>query len=770
MTKKNFSEEETDTTDQALIYHEYTSLDKSARLPGKIEIHSTKRCLTQRDLSLAYSPGVAAPSLVIAKDPKKVADYTIRSNLVAVVTNGTAVLGLGNIGPLAAKPVMEGKGVLFKKFANINVFDIELNAKTPEEVIKACQMLEPTVGGINLEDIKAPDCFIIEQELRKTLTIPVFHDDQHGTAIIVAAAFCNGLLLTKKKASEMKIVFSGAGAAAIACAQLLMTFGVKKSNITLCDQKGVVHTKREGLDKHKAEFAQNTPHRTLREALRRADVFIGLSVGGLVSGDMIKPMAKNPLIFALANPVPEIGYQEAKKARPDAIVATGRSDFPNQVNNVLGFPSIFRGALDVQAKCINEEMKVAAAKALAALAREDVPDSVSQSYNGENFVFGPDYFIPKPLDHRVLLWVAPAVAEAAMKSKVARHKIDLQQYREGLAQTMDRSRHVMQIAVSKARQKLRDIVFVEGDHPRILKAAQHLYEEKIANPILIGDPKVIEATRKSINLHLKGIKIVNPQTSELRSKLAGEFFTLRQRHGMLLREAEQLMLRRTHFGMMLVECGYADGLVGGLSKPYPETIRPALQIIRMKNEFKVAAGLYIILVKDRVLFFADTTVNIEPTAEQLAEIALQTAERAEFLDIQPRIALISFSNFGSARAPVNERIQKALELIHQRRPDLVVDGEMQADTAVSAERLADYSFSKLKEPANVLIFPSLASGNIAYKLLQRLGNADVIGPILMGPRKPVHALQQGASVEEIVRMATIAAAEANTLNLKNVRR
>ncbi len=755
------SVDEAPADEQALIYHEYASLDKTHRQPGKIEVISTKRCLTQRDLSLAYSPGVAAPSLAIAKDPKKVSAYTARANLVAVVTNGTAVLGLGDIGPLAAKPVMEGKGVLFKKFSNINVFDIELNAKTPEEVIKACQMLEPTVGGINLEDIKAPDCFIVEEELRKTLKIPVFHDDQHGTAIIVGAAFLNGLQLTKKKAGQVKVVFSGAGAAAVACAKLLMTFGVKKENITLCDSKGVVHSGRTDLDPYKGSFAQKTTKRKLKEVMKGADLFVGLSVGGVVSTDMVKSMAKNPMIFALANPDPEIGYDEAKKVRPDAIVATGRSDFPNQANNVLGFPSIFRGALDVEATCIHEDMKVAAALALAKLTREPVPDSVAQSYSVDSFVFGPDYFIPKPLDARVLLWVAPAVAEAAIKAGVAKKKIDLEEYRNHLAQSLDPSRHVMQIAINKARRKLRKIIFPEGDLPKIVKAAQVLIEEQLAEPILLGNPRQIESVAKNLGLKLSNIHIIDPEASPLKAKFAKRLYELRQRKGMLPREAAKLMSRRTYFGMMMVQEGLADGLVSGLGKTYPETIRPALEIIRMKPQYKVAAGLYILLMKGKVFFFADTTVNIEPTAEQLAEIAMQTAEKAQFFDIKPKIALVSFSNFGSSSHPMNERIRKAVELIKEKRADLVVEGEMQADTAVTAELLAEYPFSTLKEPANVLIFPNLAAGNIAYKLLQRLGDADVIGPILLGPNKPVHALQQGSSVEEIVRMATIAAAEAN---------
>ncbi|MBN8555685.1 MAG: NADP-dependent malic enzyme [Deltaproteobacteria bacterium] len=737
-------------------------MDRATRLPGKIEVVSSKQCLTQRDLSLAYSPGVAAPSMEIARDPKAASSYTARSNLVAVVTNGTAVLGLGNIGPLAAKPVMEGKGVLFKKFANINVFDIELNAPTPDEVVKACQMLEPTVGGINLEDIKAPDCFEIEERLRNTLKIPIFHDDQHGTAIIVAAAFINALVLSKKKAGSVKVVFSGAGAAAIACANILLTFGVKRSNVILCDKAGVVHAGRNDLDPYKAKFAFKTSLRTLKDALVGADVFIGLSVGGVVTQSMVKGMAKNPMIFPMANPTPEIGYEEARAARPDAIVATGRSDFPNQVNNVLGFPSIFRGALDVEATSINEDMKVAAAKALAELTRQDVPDSVSKVYEGKNFVFGPEYIIPKPFDPRVLLWVAPAVAEAAMKSGVAKKKINLEQYREQLALTMDRSRQIMNIAVFKAKKKLRRIVFPEGSHPKILKAAHILLEEGIAQPILIGKPKEIEAVKKSLGLQLKGVPILDSENDELTKRFAEKYYDIRKRRGVLLREAERTVNRRTQFGLMMVEEGLADGLVSGISKSYPETIRPALQIIRMKEQYKYAAGLFIMLFKDRVLFFADTTVNIVPDAEKLAEIAIQTAEKAEFFKIHPRIALVSFSNFGSAPHPINDKIQDAVKLIRKKRPDLEVDGEMQADTAVSMERLSEYAFSSLKAPANILIFPSLAAGNIAYKLLQQLGSADVIGPILMGPRKPVHVLQQGASVEEVVRIATIAAAEANT--------
>ena len=763
-SKKNSSvSSQGDRHESALTYHEYENLERSRKLPGKLEINPTKPCVTQRDLSLAYSPGVAAPSMEIAKNPKAVSQYTIRSNLVAVVSNGTAVLGLGDIGPLAAKPVMEGKAVLFKKFANINVFDIELNAPTPEEVIRACQMLEPTFGGINLEDIKAPDCFIVEETLRKTLKIPVFHDDQHGTAIIVAAAFLNGLKLTKKKANKVKVVFSGAGAAAIACANQLVACGVKPENVILCDKSGVVHSGRKDLDPYKARYAKKSSLRTLKEALIGADVFVGLSVGGIVTPAMIKPMAKQPMIFALANPNPEISYDLAIEARSDAIVATGRSDFPNQVNNVLGFPSIFRGALDTESTSITEEMKMAAAKALAELAQENVPEFVSRIYPGETLRFGPSYIIPKAFDPRVLLWVAPAVAEAAMKSGSAKSKIDLKEYRERLALTMDRTRQVMQIPTAKAKKKIRKVVFTETHLAGILKAADILAQEEIAEPVLVGNEAQIQDHLSELNIRRK-FKIYDPENSNLAEEFAKKFYQQRQRKGLNIHEARRLMARRTHFGLMLVQTGLADCLVSGAGKSYPEVLRPALQIVSRDPKYQVAAGLYIMLVKDRVFFFADTTVNIDPTAEQLAEIALQTAEHAEFLNIVPRIAMLSFSNFGSAPHPINFKIQKAVELLRKKRPDLIVDGEVQADTAVSSDRLKDFPFTALKEPANVLIFPDLAAGNIAYKLLQRLGNAQVIGPVLMGLSKPVHVLQQGASVDEIVRMATIAAAEANDLS------
>jgi malate dehydrogenase (oxaloacetate-decarboxylating)(NADP+) len=747
--------------EEALNYHEYSSQDPSVRSPGKIEVIASKSCSTQRDLSLAYTPGVAAASLAIANDPSTASRYTARSNLVAVVTNGTAVLGLGNIGPLAAKPVMEGKGVLFKRFANINVFDIELNAESPADVIRACEMLEPTVGGINLEDIKSPECFEIERELKKRLKIPVFHDDQHGTAIIVAAALTNALFVAKKKAAQLKVVFSGAGAAAIACADLIQRIGVKPQNIMMCDKSGVIHSGRKDLDEFKQLYAHPSKARSLQQALEGADLFIGLSVGGVVTPAMIKGMAKNPIIFALANPTPEISYDEAKAARPDAIIATGRSDYPNQINNVLGFPYIFRGALDVESSEINDAMKMAAAEALAALAREDVPDSVSRAYDVDSFSFGPDYLIPKPFDTRALFWVAPAVAEAAMKTKVARKKIDLKLYRENLMKSVDRSREILGVLVLKAKRQTRSIVFPEGTETKIIRAAHILEAEGICHPILLGPKEVIEKTASSLNISLKGMTLIDPRTDTRRENFAQKFFQLRHRKGMSLAESRRSMERGTYFGLMMVEEKLADGLVSGLTKNYPEVIRPTLQILPLKKGYKTAAGLYIVAVKERLFFFADTTVNIDPDADTLAEIALQAAERVEFFELVPKIALLSFSNFGSAAHPSNHKITEALKKIRAKRPDLIVDGEMQADTAVTQELLGRYPFSELKSPANLLIFPNLASGNIAYKLLQRLANAEVIGPILMGPQKPVHVLQQGSSVNEIVNMATIAAAEAN---------
>lgn len=745
----------------ALRYHEYSTSRDDVRQPGKIEVVPTKSTRTQRDLSLAYTPGVAAACLEIAKNPQKAADYTARSNLVAVISNGTAVLGLGNIGPLASKPVMEGKAVLFKKFANVDVFDIELNADKPEEMIAACKMLEPSIGGINLEDIKAPECFEIEETLKKALNIPVFHDDQHGTAIILVAALMNALKIAKKKASQIKVVFSGAGAAAIACANLIQKIGVQKKNIIMCDKSGVIHTGRDDLDPFKQKYAVKTRLRSLTQAMKGADVFVGLSVGGIVKAPMLKSMAKKPIIFALANPVPEIGYDEAKKTRKDAIVATGRSDFPNQINNVLGFPYIFRGALDVVSKEINDKMKLAAAKALAQLAQEQVPESVSKAYGGDVFKFGPDYLIPKPFDTRALYWVAPAVAQAAIDSKVATRKIDLDAYRDRLQRTVDSSGALLSSINQKARSKARKIVFPEGDERKIIRAADVLIQESLAHPILLGKKADIEKAAKELNIDCKKMTLIDPTQDKRMDKYSQKYYEMRKRKGMSFEMAQKSLARRTYFGLMMTDDGAADCMVSGLTKSYPETIRPALQIIKMKPEYQYAAGLYMILIRDRVLFFADTTVNIEPSAEALAEITLQSAKRVELFEMRPKIALLSFSNFGSSPHPINDKIKKALKIVKEKRPDLEVDGEMQADTAVAEELLQGYPFSDLKEPANLLIFPNLASGNMAYKLLRQLAHAEVIGPVLMGPRKPVHILQRGCSVEEIVNMATIAAAEAN---------
>lgn len=755
----------------ALAYHEYASTDPgAARLPGKIEVNATKACLTQRDLSLAYTPGVAAACEAIAQDESKAALYTARSNLVAVVSNGSAVLGLGNIGPLASKPVMEGKAVLFKRFADINVFDIEINAPTADEMVKACEMLEPTVGGINLEDIKAPECFEVERRCREKLKIPVFHDDQHGTAIIVAAALLNACKLGKKKLSQIKMVFNGAGAAAIACAKLVQEIGVKRSNIYMCDRTGVIHSGRTDLDPFKQEFALKTTKRSLTQALKGADVFVGLSVGNVVTKAMVKGMAKHPVIFALANPTPEIAYEDAKAARPDAIVATGRSDYPNQINNVLGFPYIFRGALDVQATTINEEMKMAAAKALAKLAQEQVPESVATAYDETGLQFGPDYFIPKPLDTRALYWVAPAVAEAAIKTKVARHKLNIKDYTESLRAQIDPTREVIATMTTKAKRKLRRIVFPQGTEPKVIRAAHILKQSGVCEPILLGSKVRIEKSLKEYGLSKSSIKSLDPRNFKDMPQYVEDFYRLRQRHGMSMAEAEKMMERRTYLGLMMLHSGAADAVVSGLNKSYPETIRPALQIIPMNEGYKYAAGLYIVNIRNKTLFFADTTVNISPSEEALAEIALQTAAKVEFFDIKPRIAMLSFSNFGSAPHPLSQKILKATERVKKLRPDLEIEGEMQADTAVTQDLLERYSFSNLKTPANVLIFPDLASGNIAYKLLQRLANAEVIGPILIGPRKPVHVLQQSSSVEEIVNIATIAAAEANSSESRSKRK
>ena len=729
---------------------------------GKIEISPTKPTSTQSDLSLAYTPGVAEPCLEIQRDPELSFDYTIRGNLVAVVTNGTAVLGLGNIGALAGKPVMEGKAVLFKRFADIDVFDLEIGSQDPEDVIRVCKLLEPSFGGINLEDIKAPECFAIEQNLRQSMSIPVFHDDQHGTAIISGAALLNALELAGKKIGEVKVVFSGAGAAALGCASHYLHLGMRQEQIILCNSGGVVYKGREkGMNPDLARYASSTSARTLAEAIRGADVFIGLSVGGAVTAEMVRSMAPKPVILAMANPVPEISYTEARSVRPDAIVATGRSDFPNQVNNVLGFPFIFRGALDVRARAINEAMMIAATKALAALAREDVPDAVLRAYGLNRLGFGPDYIIPKPFDPRVLVWVSAAVAEAAMRSGVARLKIDLDEYRERLSRRLGRTYAVMQGVRSRAKASLRRIVFPEGEHEKIIRASYQLVEEGIAHPVLIGRRELIEARQRALGFQKLGAEIIEPSSPVRFDKYVEELYRMRQRHGVTRSEARDLILNPNYFGAMMLHLGDADGFVGGVSQHYPETIRPALQIIKTREPVHRVCGVYVIMTKKEVYFFADTTVNIEPTAEELADIAALAAGVAREFNIEPRVAMLSFSNFGSTHHPLAEKMRAATELVKRKFPEIMVDGEMMADTALVPEIIEEeYPFSTLKGGANVLIFPDLGAANIAYKLMMRAGGAEALGPVLVGLSKPVHVLQRGATVDEIVNMAAIAAVHA----------
>ena len=739
---------------EALDYH-------AQGRPGKIQVTPTKPFKDQRDLSLAYTPGVAEPCLEIAKRPEDAYLYTTKGNLVAVVSNGTAVLGLGNIGALAGKPVLEGKGILFKAFADIDVFDLEVGSENPDDVIRFCQLLEPTVGGINLEDIRSPDCFYIEQRLRETLGIPVFHDDQHGTAIISGAALLNALQLMNKDLDKVKIVFAGAGAAAIATAEHYVRLGVVRENIVMADHKGVIYKGRDGLDEFKQRFAVETKARTLAEALQGADVFVGLSVAGIVTGDMLQGMATKPVIFALANPTPEIMPDEAKKARPDAIVATGRSDFPNQVNNVLGFPFIFRGALDVRAKQINDEMEMAATRALAALAKEEVPESVTRAYGIEKLKFGPDYLIPKPFDPRVLLWVAPAVAWAAVASGIAGRIIDVEEYRAELEARLGPERQVMRGLITRVQQDPPSIVFPEGDDPRILRAARILADEGIARPILLGDLDAIRRQADDASLTLEDIELMNPRSAPDRDTLAEELWQLRRRRGITRREAKARVLDPMYYGLLLLRAGRTDALVAGEEIDYPDSIRPALEVIGVEPGRKHVSGIYMMIFRQQTFFFADTTVNIEPDAATLAEIATATAKFVTRLGIEPRIAMLSFSNFGSVKHPAATKVQQAVAMLHEREPELQVDGEMQADTAV-VERILTrvYPFAKLRGPANVLIFPDLNAANIAYKLLARLGDAQAIGPILVGMDRPVHVLQRLSEVPDIVNMAVIAAVDA----------
>jgi malate dehydrogenase (oxaloacetate-decarboxylating)(NADP+) len=742
--------------EEVLDYH-------SSAPAGKIAIRPTKPCSTQRDLSLAYTPGVAVPCLEIERDPSLAYRYTGKGNLVAVVTNGSAVLGLGNIGALAGKPVMEGKAVLFKRFADIDVFDIELATSDPHEVIRACQMLEPTFGGINLEDIKAPECFLIEEELRRTLKIPVFHDDQHGTAIISGAALLNALELAGKDIAKIKVVFNGAGASGISCAQHYIKLGVDPKNIIMCDTSGVIYKGRtKGMNPYKEKFAAETDARTLTDAFHGADVFFGLSSGNVVTPEMVKSMAERPVIFALANPDPEIDYNLAKAARPDAIVASGRSDYPNQVNNVLGFPFIFRGALDVRATTINDEMKLAATRALAAIAKEDVPDSVRRAYGVENLEFGPEYIIPKPFDPRVLTLGSAAVAKAAMDSGAAQIPIDLGRYREDLERRLGKAHGVKRLMIHKAQSRPKRIVFPEGEERKILRACQILHDEKIAMPILLGDEQKIRRRMEELRLDSDMAKIVDPSTFPDIEEYAEELYILRSRKGVTRNEAKQLIRDPGMLGPMMVRIGFADGLVGGLTKHYPDTIRPALQVVDLRPGLRRVAGVYVMITAEGSIYFlADATVNIEPTSEDLAEIAMLAADTARRFDVEPRVAMLSFSNFGSTRHPLAEKVRRSVEIIHKAAPGLQVDGEMQADTAVDGEIIeTTYPFSTLKGGANVLIFPNLEAGNIAYKLLATIGGAESIGPILMGLSKPVHVLQRGAEVAEIVNVTAVAVVEA----------
>lgn len=762
------------TAEKNLLEHEALKYHQMGR-PGKIEVISSKPCSTEKALSLAYSPGVAAPCKVIAKNPQAVYDYTVKGNLVAVISDGTAVLGLGNIGPLASKPVMEGKGILFKQFAGIDVFDIEVKSSSPQEFIQAVRALEPTFGGINLEDIKAPECFEIEETLKKEMNIPVFHDDQHGTAIVSGAALLNACSITGRKLSETKVVVNGAGASAIACTNIFISLGVKRENVMMCDSSGVIYKgRKDGMNKYKEQFANDTERRTLSEALKDADVFVGLSVAGAVTGEMIKQMAKDPIIFAMANPDPEITPTKAKEARPDAIVATGRSDYPNQVNNVLGFPSIFRGALDTRSTQINEQMKLAACHALARLAQEEVPDRVSDSYGGKSFRFGREYLIPKPFDPRVLMWVAPAVAKAAMDSGVATLKItDWDEYRDRLEAIQGPSKVFIRSAVHKVHQNsandngyLPKIVFPEGSSTKILKAIRTLIDEKICRPILLGYPDKIEEKIKALNLPiLNDIEIVHPSLHPQYQTYYKELYKLRQRKGVNVKEAERLMADPNYFGAMMVLQGDADGLVNGATTNYADAVRPILQTIGTARE-GIPAGMNIVLADNKILFLSDTTVNINPNPEQLATIAIQAARVAEYFGQDPHVAMLSYSNFtGAPGTP--EKMKKAAELVRKMRPELNVDGDMQADTAVNFELMNRiFPFSQLQQEANILVFPNLESANITYKLLQQIGKVEVIGPFLLGVRRAANVLQRTTTVDTIVHSVVLTALEAQYIRAR----
>lgn len=765
----------TDTkNDQAQALFEKQALDfhKNGR-PGKIEVVSTKPCNTEKALALAYSPGVAVPCLEIAKNPDAVYDYTSKGNLVAVISDGTAVLGLGNIGPLASKPVMEGKGILFKNFAGIDVFDIEVKSSSPAEFIAAIKTLEPTFGGINLEDIKAPECFEIEETLKKEMNIPVFHDDQHGTAIVSGAALINGCKIVGKKLSDVKLVINGAGAAANSCAKIFISLGVKKENVIMCDSNGVIYKGRtKGMNKYKEEFAVETSHRTLTETLKNADVFVGLSVAGAVTGEMVKLMAKDPMIFAMANPNPEITPAEAKASRPDAIVATGRSDYPNQVNNVLGFPSIFRGALDTRSTQINEAMKLAACHALATLAQEEVPDTVSASYGGQKFKFGREYLIPKPFDTRVLLWVAPAVAKAAIESGVARKPItDWPAYRDRLEAIQGPQKVFIRSAIhqvheiAKRQGKLPKIVFPEGTSVKILKSIRALIDENICQPIVLGESATILDVAKNNAIDMTGIEILTHETHPLFNKYADELFKRRSNKGVDLAQAKKLMLNPNYFASMMIDQGEADGMVNGATTNYADAVRPILQTVGLAKNH-VAAGLNILISDNKLLFLTDTTVNINPTAEQLAQIAVQTAFIAEQFQQKPSIGLLSFSNFSDLDGTPC-KMKKAAELVKKMRPDLVVMGDVQADAAVNADIQNNiFPASMNKSEANILIFPNLESSNISYKLLQQLGKVEVVGPFLLGVRRAANVLQRTTTEDTIFNTVVLTALEAQIIKDK----
>ncbi len=739
--------------------------------PGKIEVVPTKVLSSQIDLALAYSPGVAEPCKEIAANKEDVYKYTSKGNLVAVISNGTAVLGLGDIGPEASKPVMEGKGVLFKKFAGIDVFDIEIDEKDPDAFIKIVKSLEPTFGGVNLEDIKAPECFKIETELREKMNIPIMHDDQHGTAIISAAALLGALEIVGKKIDSIKIVVNGAGAAAVSCTKLYIALGARKENIIMCDSKGVLNKERAGLDDIKKQFVTDKKVSTLQEAMKGADVFVGLSVADAITPDDLNNMSKDPIVFALANPNPEIDYNLARKTRHDAILATGRSDHPNQVNNVLGFPYIFRGALDVRATEINEEMKLAAVHALADLAKEPVPEMVVKAYGADKMQFGREYLIPKPLDPRLITTVSPAVAKAAMDSGMAKHPItDWGAYHHELQKRIGIDQKLMSRIIDRAKNNPKRVVFAEANHHKILKAAQVLKDEGIAKPILLGNKAEILKTIEEYNLDLSDCPIIYPREEKaIVDKYAEVLYQKRQRKGVTYQDCIRLMLERNYFGAMMVELGDADALVSGLTKDYPKTILPSLQIIGTAEGVNRVAGMYIMMNKKGTFFFADTTVNLDPNAQELAEIIELTARGVKFFDMDPRIAVLSYSNFGSSKGEVPEKTREAVRLAKKKNPSLIVEGDIQANVAFNKQiQKETFPFSALaNEDTNTLIFPNLASGNIAYKLLSEIGGAEAIGPILLGMKKPVHVLQLGSSIREIVNMAAIAVVDAQSHDQKD---